>query len=221
MRNEVGQFVIGFRPPQEWFKNKIAWNKGLKGVTIPPSRKGCIPWNKNLKGILVAWNKGLSGLKGENHPNWKGGKIKIECKICHKEVFTYEKNRQFCSSICRILFTRGKKHTKEHKEKIGNSQRGKTKKISKITPLANLIRRCINYKLWRTKCFERDNYTCQLCYQVGKKLVVDHYPKLFSEIFKENNIKTLEEAVKCEIFWDINTGRTLCVKCHLKFGRKR
>lgn len=61
---------------------------------------------------------------------------------------------------------------------------------------------------WRTKVFERDNYTCQLCQQRGGKLNADHINaySMFPELRE-----------------DINNGRTLCEKCHKKtpnYGRK-
>lgn len=56
-------------------------------------------------------------------------------------------------------------------------------------------------KLWRLSIYERDNFTCQKCGQIGGKLQAHHikdywsYPKLR---------------------WDINNGITLCVDCHKK-----
>jgi hypothetical protein len=37
---------------------------------------------------------------------------------------------------------------------------------------------------------------------------------MFSEILKEYNVKTLDDAHKCKELWDINNGRTLCINCH-------
>lgn len=76
------------------------------------------------------------------------------------------------------------------------------------TELGALFRNRVEYKRWRTKVFERDNYTCKLCGKRGGYLNVDHikpfslYPKLRVEI---------------------NNGRTLCISCHKKtdtFGNK-
>ena len=36
---------------------------------------------------------------------------------------------------------------------------------------------------------------------------------------RDNNIKTLEEAIRCPELWDINNGRTLCNTCHNKTKR--
>lgn len=70
------------------------------------------------------------------------------------------------------------------------------------------------YRQWRSDVFTRDNFTCVLCGLRGVYLEADHYPKLFSDIIKEYNIKTIEEALNCEELWSINNGRTLCKKCH-------
>lgn len=89
-----------------------------------------------------------------------------------------------------------------------------------ITKLNSLIRRCFKYRNWRLDIFKRDDWTCKICSNKGGALNADHYPKLFSEITKEYNIKSLNEAFNCEELWDINNGRTLCVDCHIKFGRR-
>jgi len=84
-----------------------------------------------------------------------------------------------------------------------------------ITPLNHAIRTCSFYINWRTAVFQRDSYTCQHCHQVGENLIA-HHLNLFSDIMKENNITTLEEALQCEALWNIDNGLTLCKKCHKK-----
>ena len=76
------------------------------------------------------------------------------------------------------------------------------------------VRHCFKNRQWRSDCFTRDNFTCQNCGVRGGNLEVDHYPKMFSVIFQENNINSLEEALNCEEFWNLNNGRTLCQRCH-------
>lgn len=84
-----------------------------------------------------------------------------------------------------------------------------------ITTLRNKIYKSYEWKIWRSKIFERDNWICQTC---GKKSEGDiephHTPKGFAQILNENNIKTLEEAVFCKELWNIGNGITLCKKCH-------
>lgn len=59
-----------------------------------------------------------------------------------------------------------------------------------------------------------------MCNIRGGKLEADHCPKSFSEIFRENKIQSLEDALNCEELWDINNGRTLCKNCHRPFLNK-
>ena len=69
------------------------------------------------------------------------------------------------------------------------------------TATNKLLRRSKEFKEWRIKVFERDNYQCQECGQRGGILHPDHikpfafYPKLRFEL---------------------SNGRTLCRDCHVK-----
>lgn len=82
-----------------------------------------------------------------------------------------------------------------------------------VTPLHQSIRQMSKYKLWRFEVFKRDNFTCTWCKDASRDINADHI-KPFSQILKENQISSIEEADKCIQLWDINNGRTLCVECH-------
>ena len=85
------------------------------------------------------------------------------------------------------------------------------------TPLLRTIRTSFEYREWRRKIFVRDDYTCVLCHNRGNQDInADHHPIWFSDIISENNIKTIDDALKCELLWNTNNGRTLCVRCHRK-----
>jgi hypothetical protein len=90
-----------------------------------------------------------------------------------------------------------------------------------ITPLVRAIRTCFKNRLWRSDVFTRDNFTCVLCGKSKCFVEADHYPESFSSIFHRNEIKTLEQALKCEEFWNINNGRTLCSECHNENKRRK
>lgn len=83
------------------------------------------------------------------------------------------------------------------------------------TKFKELIRKTSKYKRWRKDVYERDNYTCQLCYKRGSELAADHITPLY-EILDKYNITTMEEVIKCQSLWDLSNGRTLCRPCHLK-----
>lgn len=81
------------------------------------------------------------------------------------------------------------------------------------TPIVEQIRKCIEYRQWRSDVFTRDDFTCQECGVRGGKLHVDHI-KQFAFIVAENQIITMQQAVECSELWNLNNGRTLCVSCH-------
>jgi 5-methylcytosine-specific restriction endonuclease McrA len=59
------------------------------------------------------------------------------------------------------------------------------------------------YKNWRRKVFERDDYTCVNCNKRGGSIHADH-------------IKPYSKYP--ELRYEISNGRTLCVPCHYKIG---
>lgn len=145
------------------------------------------------------------GMKSWN----KGQGIYKNCIICNKKFYVWLAHSdrvKCCSKKC------GYKFRKSYKG-MNNPMWGKKGKLSPvwkggITPRRNQIYNHSLTKEWRTKVFQRDCYTCQICGQVGGKLQVDHIKpwKFFPRLrFK------------------ISNGRTLCFKCHLNtetFGRK-
>jgi len=103
----------------------------------------------------------------------------------------------------------GKKHTEESKNKMSKTRLGKPNfKIrgaksnlwkGGITPINKALRESLEYEEWRRAVFERDLYTCQMCFEIGGILNADHI-KPFS-LYPELRLK-------------IDNGRTLCHDCH-------
>ena len=108
----------------------------------------------------------------------------------------------------------GRKHLEKSKRKMSKSnkgkphlnQRGKNCHLWKggITPENRRIRTSLEYKLWRKSIFERDNYICQKCDQLGGNLRAHHINN-----FADN--KDLRLA--------IDNGIILCNECHKEFHR--
>lgn len=67
------------------------------------------------------------------------------------------------------------------------------------TPEQKRIRESIPYKLWKLAVFERDNFTCVICFERGGKLNADHI-KPFARF--------------PELRLEVSNGRTLCEDCH-------
>lgn len=113
---------------------------------------------------------------------------------------------KFCSKPC------------AHKDRIASKETRKKQSIAKdrgLTPLNLKVRRCFEYKFWRSTIFLRDDFTCQHCGIRGGEIQADHIKSL-ALIIQENNIKTFKEAQSCVELWDIRNGRTLCRNCHTK-----
>lgn len=168
---------------------------------------------------------------------FEGEKIEMTCQNCGKKykVFPSRSERtKYCSRECQVKAISPDKLSKEHKQKISESNKGnkrpdlaewnrKNPKRGKNnpawkggkTPITKRVRHSSKYEEWQNKILERDDYTCQDCgKRQGDKHV--HHIKSFSKIWDENDIKTFCEALDCKELWDIDNGITLCPNCHYK-----
>ena len=200
---------------------KKPWNRSIKGLQ---------PWH-NITGLKLGhgWNKGIKmpQTSGINHPMFGKkhtpetleknrlahlGKIPANkkppifciCELCNKEFLKKNCTQgKFCSHKC------------YWESKIGENM-GENSPFWKggITKVHNIIRKSREYKIFVANLKKEDNYTCQLCGTKGGILHTDHYPKPFSQILKENNIQSLEDALNCPEMWNQNNLRTLCIDCH-------
>jgi hypothetical protein len=146
---------------------------------------------KKFKKGMTPWNKNIRGVLKANKTSFKKG------------------NKPWHAGTKNIVigYWLGKKRPSMCGHLNSNWKGG-------LVKLVQVIRKCFEYKRWRSDIFKRDNYTCVLCYEMGGIINADHYPKMFSEIFHNNNIKSFKDALECKDFWDINNGRTLCLECH-------
>lgn len=129
----------------------------------------------------------------------KGKHLSEETK---KKISDFHKGNKYCL---------GHKISEETRKKLSEGRRGKSTKAWAVKgekhhnwkggiTLANLkIRNSDEYKQWRIKVFERDNYKCLACGRVGGSLTAHHIKK-FSDYTK--------------LRFDINNGATLCDYCH-------
>jgi hypothetical protein len=155
-----------------------------------PFQKG----HKFYKGGEKAWFK-------KNH------KIRVGMK--HKPE-TIEKISK--AKIGSPAYWKGKKIPKEARENMSKARIGRFAGENSpswkggITSLNMKIRTSLEYKLWRTAVFERDNYTCIWC---GAKS-----QKEKAVILHADHIKPF--AHYPELRFAIDNGRTLCIDCHKK-----
>lgn len=117
-------------------------------------------------------------------------KTKKSCALCKEEIEVKKcrlKKDNFCSVLCSNKFRIGKIAWNKGKGTISSKN--------------ELIRKSVEYKLWRESVFKRDKWTCVWCKQKGGRLNADH-------------IKPF--AYFPGLRFSIDNGRTLCIDCHRK-----
>ena len=93
-----------------------------------------------------------------------------------------------------------KRHNFDDAARVSGARHGRWK--GGVTPENVRVRCSTEYANWRAEVFERDNFTCQRCGQLGGKLRAHHI-----EPFAENKDRRT----------DVDNGITLCHECHRRF----
>jgi predicted restriction endonuclease len=170
-------------------------------------------------------------------------KMTYICSVCEAQFVDYRcKQRKFCSNACNVLSIdfdalgkklsvavkkawdegrkkgapmsiRGRKNiSNAHKKRVAAGLHhlgdgSKTKESVKV-------RTSMEYRIWRTEVYKRDDYTCQVCHiksGSGQTVYLNaHHIKPFSKF--------------PELRFDITNGVTLCKQCHFKtpsYGRPK
>jgi len=210
--------------------NKIGLEVGCHGVTV-------LAWMKkyNIPRRIIS-----GSLKGEKHWNWGNrrnlnkdelidlywNKQKSSREIapllevtqdCVLEYMNrYNIPRRTRSEAIKLhppktAFLKGFTPWNKDKKFLGGEKYGNWK--GGITPLNKNIRNSFKYRQWRSDVFTRDDFTCQEC---GRRecFINAHHILSVSDIVELNDIRTMEQAIKCEELWNINNGLTLCEDCH-------
>lgn len=136
---------------------------------------------------------------GDKSPAWKGGLP--ECEDCGKTLG--DRRSKLCTSC------RGKRNLGKNNPNFGNGEKFRGNKNPRwnknLTEEERKLKRNFpEYSIWRKNIFERDNYTCQRCHQLGKTLNAHHI-----ESWNTNKELRIEES----------NGIIFCQKCHKKFHK--
>ena len=153
-------------------------------------KKGHVAYNKGKKGLFKHSLETRKKMMGKKHSQETLEKIKG----------TFFKKGQ-------IPWNKGKPNFEKRGEKCHLWKGG-------LTTINNQIRGSLEYRLWRTAVFERDNYTCIWCGARngnGKSVILN-----------ADHIKPF--ALFPELRFAIDNGRTLCKPCHITtetYGNKK
>lgn len=173
-------------------------------------------WGKKHTAEHIALLRTKTGNKGSG---WKGGRTKIKCKKCGKEILRYPSQIKFyCSQKCYGEARIGK--IRDYKGKLYGNKNPSWK--GGITPMRERIYHSIKYRKWRQDVFIRDNFACQRCgNNTGSNLEAHHNKKSFSRFLEEVKkylplFNLYDGAMLYTPLWDLSNGITLCKKCHKK-----
>lgn len=87
-----------------------------------------------------------------------------------------------------------------------------------VSKLHTSIRSSLEYREWILKVQKKDDYRCGFCGKRGGGIQIQvHHKKHMSEIVRENNITTIQEAKVCKELWDVDNGMVVCVPCHKEY----
>ena len=186
-----------------------------------PRRKSYWKWGWIAKNDNP--NKGKKflarGMKGELNPFFDKHHSKEMLEFIHLRVKEYYRthsawNKGLTKEINGSVHQYALSISKTRKGKFKGKDNSNWKGEKSQTRLILRIKELPEYKEWRLKVYQRDNYTCQDCGDDKGKNLEAHHKKAFSKMLRENNITSVIEAQLCKELWDIDNGITLCKKCH-------
>lgn len=175
----------------ESLKGKQTWSKGRKFLFKErPKAKGREVWNKGVK------------MSDDSRKKMSIAKSGVKLSEEHR--------KKLSKSLMGNKRSLGVKRSVDVRKRMSESKKGEKSYSWKggITPINKVIRRSVEYRLWREAVFERDNFTCVWC---GTK----------KSPFNADHIKRFADYP--ELRFAIDNGRTLCVPCHQTtetFGNK-
>jgi len=129
-----------------------------------------------------------------------------------------------CAQSGHFGWTKGFRHTEETKKKLRVPrpfQKGELNHRWKggVSDWRKLLRGTAQYAEWRRQVFIRDEFRCQLCEEVGRRLEAHHIVHL-STLLDEYDIDGIEDGLECRSLWEIDNGVTLCASCHKKVHKQ-
>lgn len=219
-------------------KKVLSKEKYTRCLQCHSTRPRSEDWKKKIGDV----QRGISRITaGGKNGNWKGGKcLPKKCLKCEKGIHFSGVNTMCVQCANKHIVHKklmGQKFTEERKKNIGialaiahgdpnkfphkNDPRpefrgsGNPNWKNGKSPITSIVRSSAIYRKYVRQVLERDYFTCQQCGVNGGELHVNHI-RPFAVIIRENNVKSLDEAIKCSALWDIENLETLCVDCHKK-----
>jgi len=205
-------------PTGVYKRTKPVWNKGKK---LSKSHREALSKSWSYEKHITDKVRESARKVAIKYLHTKAVAKKISKSLTGKKLSKQHRENLRISHLGQKQPWTGKKRSDKHRLKLSGKNHYNWK--GGITELHHAIRNSDRYKQWRKAVFEKDNYICQKCNIKGRTLEA-HHIKSLTKLIKENNIKTLEQAIKCKELWDVKNGITYCIECHMiidKYRRRR
>jgi hypothetical protein len=185
-------------------------------VQVSKNHKGHIPWNKGKKGLYKLSEETKRKMSQSRKGRVMSEESRKKSSMTQKgRVLTEEHKIKISIANKGNKNSLGYKFSEEIRRKKSESLKGDKSNLWRggVSPKNLLAKASIDYKLWREKVFERDNYTCQKCgARSGNGYTVYLNAHHIKPFFLYKELRFL-----------VSNGITLCEKCHRKtdtFGTK-
>lgn len=173
------------------------FKKGERNSIKTEFKNGGTPWNKGKKGLQTSW---LKGKKMSQKMKEKISKSKKGTTPWNKGIPASDKEKKRLSE-----YAKGRKPSIESRRKMSMAQKKRVQAglhnfwkggVSKEYKKRYYD---VEYKYWRMRVFERDNFTCQFC-GIRGVYVTAHHIKSFAHY--------------PDLRYELTNGVTLCEDCH-------
>ena len=155
---------------------------------------------------------------------WKGKTIPQETRdkmsASHKDQIPWNKgipsSQEAKDNQSKSLY--GKPKSLETRKNMGGQNNNRWR--GGITPFLKTLRMLPEMYEWRSEVMERDDYRDRFTGIRGNGNLEVHHIIPFSQLLKDYNIKTIEDAINCKELWDIENGVTMFKDTHMNHHKK-
>lgn len=197
---------------QSYFKNKTPYlckrcaikRRDLDPQYILDKSIRMIKWHKEHPGAVKGENNGRYGIK-------ESDEVRLQKSIRTKKLY---ENKKFYDKIIKANRKMALDINKRMKKSATDRGISLDEWDGFVTSLNYSIRNCDKMRQWRFAVFKRDHRRDWFSGVACGKNAEAHHIIPFNKLLKKYNIKSLEQAIKCDALWDISNGVTMLKSSH-------
>jgi hypothetical protein len=216
-------------------KGRVPWNLGIphkqSSKDLMSEKKKDVPLSEEHKKHIGESNKGKhnnvhhtpEALEANRlaHLNKKASQYTRDLmSIAHKGQEAWNKGQQMPEGtgdkISRAL--KDKPKSMSHRKNMSGERNHNWK--GGVSKLERAIRDLPEMYIWKYNVMKRDDFRDCFTGILGNHNLEVHHIKPLSIIIQEHNIKSIDDALKCEELWNIDNGITMFKESHIEHHKK-